>query len=176
VTIVIRPNEAGRQISSKSKSRARTKRSSGSGTGSGQGNGVGYGSGSGTGIGSGNVPPPPPLPRPPQPKPVVPNTPEQLRETQLKGKLHSWLYTILDRLAKGDAKPTPNEVMFVRDGKADVQIELSARSPAIIEKLKAAGFEIVAEKGKTIIAGRIALGKLAALADIEEVKLILPKI
>jgi len=162
----------------------------GSGGGYGSGNGVGSGSGMGSGSGRGTVsgsggmavvnspanvdsvtlsnsngrlPPPPP-------------TPEMLRKARLKEKLHSWLYAIVARLAKGDAKPTANEAMFVHDGKADIQIELTARSAAVIEKLRAAGFELVAEKGKTSVTGRIALDKLAALADIEEVKLILPKI
>ena len=134
---------------------------SGSGRGSGSGNGVGNGDGYAT-----------PLP----PKPALPATPEAIREARLKEKLHSWLYAIVARLAKVDAKPTQNEAMFVHDGKADIQIELSARSPEVIEKLKAAGFEVVSEKGKTIVTGRIALDKLASLAEIPEVQLILPKI
>ena len=99
-----------------------------------------------------------------------------IRETRLKEKLHSWVYAIVAHLAKGDAKPTPNEAMFVRDGKAEIQIELTVKSQQVIDKLKAAGFEVVSEKGKATVIGRIALDKLAALAEIEEVKLILPKI
>jgi hypothetical protein len=171
VTTVIRPDEAGRQISSKSKSPGRTKRSSGSGTGSGRGNGVGYGSGRGIGSGnaSGDVPPPP------QPGPAVTVTPEQIRETRLKEKLHSWLYPVVDRLARGDSKPTANEALFVRNGRAEIQIELTTKSLEVLEKLKAAGFELVSEKGKTGVVGRIAVEKLASLTEIAEVKLILPK-
>ena len=83
---------------------------------------------------------------------------------------------IVARLAKGSAKPASNEELFVHDGKADIRIELTARSAGVLEKLKAAGFELVSEKGKTTIVGRIALDKLAALAEIDEVKLILPEV
>jgi Ca-activated chloride channel family protein len=91
-------------------------------------------------------------------------------------KLHFWIYALVDRLAKGDIVPTPNESIFVHDGKADVRIELSLRSPAIMDQLKALGFEVIAYKGKTVVTGRIAIDKLAALAEIKEVKLVLPKI
>ena len=52
----------------------------------------------------------------------------------------------------------------------------SGASPGVLEKLKAAGFEVTREKGKTIVIGKIALDKLAALALIDEVKLVLPEI
>ncbi len=107
---------------------------------------------------------------------VGPLTPEEKRRAALADKLQFWLYAVVTRLEKGYTKPAPNETMFVRDGKADIRIELIDRSPEVLEKLKAAGFELTAEKGKAIVIGRIALDKLAALADIAEVKLILPMI
>jgi hypothetical protein len=134
----------------------------------GGGGGGGYGSGRGSGSGGDAKPTPE--------KKKKPRTPEEIKEARLKEKLHSWLYAVVARLAEGDAKPTPNELMFVHDGKAEIQIELTVRSAELIEKLKAAGFEVVSEKGKTIVFGRIAIEKLAALVEIEEVKLILPKI
>ena len=148
--------------------RSKPRKVKGNRAGSGSGSGVGYGSGNGTGPDAKDSPAPPPA------KPKSPPTAEMIRDTRLKEKLHSWLYAIVVRLAKGDAKPTPNEAMFVRDGKADIRIELTVRSTEVIEKLKAAGFEIVEEKGKASVIGRIALDKLAALVDIQEVKLILP--
>lgn len=107
---------------------------------------------------------------------VAPQSPEDKKRLQLTEKLHSWLYALVDRLNKGDTKPSTNEAMFVRDGKAEIEVELSTRSPEVIEKLKAAGLEVVAEIGKTAVTGRIALERLAALAEIDEVKLVLPKI
>jgi hypothetical protein len=95
-------------------------------------------------------------------------------------KMHAWIYEIVERLGKGETSPTANEPLFVHDGKADIQIELSIRSTEVLEKLRSAGFEInfeiTAGKGKSTVVGRIALDKLAALAEIDEVRLILPKI
>jgi hypothetical protein len=45
-----------------------------------------------------------------------------------------------------------------------------------MNKLRVACFEVVREKGKAMVIGRIALDKIAALADIAEVKLVLPYI
>jgi len=149
--------------------KARKRASSGSGSGSGQGSGVGYGSG-GSGVSYGVISASSSAAPPPKKADIL-----SPAEKRLRAKLHNWLYAIAARLAQGDAKPAANETLFVHDGRADIQIELTARSADVIEKLKAAGFELVSEKGKTTVIGRIALDKLAALAEIEEVKLVLPK-
>jgi len=95
-------------------------------------------------------------------------------------KMHAWIYEIVERLSKGEASPSKNESLFVHAGKADIQIELSIRSTEVLDKLRSAGFEInfeiTAGKGKTTVVGRAALDKLAALAEIDEVRFILPKI
>jgi len=116
-----------------------------------------------------------------QPEPVIymgdsniPPTPEMLRDQKLKEKLHSWVYALVNRLRLSNKDLTPNEATFVRDGTASIKIELSAKSPEVLAKLKAAGFEIAGEKGNTVT-GKIAVEKLAALAEIAEVKLILPR-
>jgi len=105
----------------------------------------------------------------------IPRTPVEKRSDAREAKLHHWLYSVVERLGKGETTPAPNESLFVHDGKADIKIELSSRSPELLEKLKAAGFEITADKGKTTLIGKIPLDKLAALTDIDEVRLILPK-
>ncbi len=69
----------------------------------------------------------------------------------------------------------PNEARFVRDGKADISVDLSSTSAETIQKIKAAGLEILSDKGRTV-SGRIAVENLAALAAIKEVMLISPKI
>ncbi len=149
-----------------SSSRGRGKGSGKSGKGSGSGSGYGSGNGNGDGYAA---PPPPPKIAPVQ-------TPEMVRDTARQVKLHAWLYAIVTRLVNGDTKPAANEAMFVHNGKADIQIELTAKSAAIMEKLKAAGFELTSDKGNAKVTGRIALDKLASLVDIAEVKLILPTI
>lgn len=106
---------------------------------------------------------------------TAPITPEDKRALLLSEKFHAWLVAVCERIIKNDATPTPRESQFVRDGKAEIKIELTSRSAEVIEKLKAAGFELVTEKGKTTVVGRIALDKLASLAEIDEVRLVLPK-
>jgi len=135
---------------------------------SGSGNGVGYGSGSGAGNGNGDGDGPA---APPPPKAL--KTKAELHDDMVKTKLHTWLYALVTRLDTGNVTVGENESRFVRDGKATLRLDVSALSDSVRKKLVAAGFEIVLEKGKRIT-GRIAVDKLAALADIDEVKLVLP--
>jgi hypothetical protein len=182
ITTIMRPDENGNfrvvsggggggggRTSSGSK-KNKSPSGKGQGSGSGVGGGSGQGSGSGSGMGSGGGAAPATVEKP------QPMTPEQVREAQLKEKLHAWLYAVVTRLAKGDAQPAANEALFVRDGKAEVRIVLTGPSAEVLERLKAAGFEIGSDNGKTEITGRISLRQLAALAEIDEVKLILPRI
>ncbi|MEJ7848168.1 MAG: TonB family protein [Pyrinomonadaceae bacterium] len=104
----------------------------------------------------------------------TPPTPEMMLEQKLKERLHSWLYSLVERLKNGESAVGPNEAKFVREGKAEIQLTVTARSPQLMEKLKNAGFEIASEKGSVLV-GRIAVDKIAALAEIGEVKLILPR-
>ncbi len=106
---------------------------------------------------------------------VLEPTPEMLREARLKEKLHSWLYAVVERLAKGDAKPTGNEAMFVRDGKASVRVVLKEKSPDALERLKALGFEVESAKDGINVFGRIAIEKLAELVEEDAVKFVLPR-
>ncbi|MGH9947515.1 MAG: hypothetical protein ACRD6X_09965 [Pyrinomonadaceae bacterium] len=103
-------------------------------------------------------------------------TPETLREQKLKAKLHSWLFALVKRIRMSTNDLTPKEAKFVRDGKAEIQIVLTAKSPETIEKLKVLGMEIDSSKDGINVIGRIAIDKLAALAELDSVKLILPRI
>ncbi|MEO8648706.1 MAG: VIT and VWA domain-containing protein [Acidobacteriota bacterium] len=142
-----------------------------SGSGSGQGFGVGRGSGSGNGSGSGKGDGPPP-PQAPDAKPL---TAEQVRENMLKQKLHRWIYSVIERRSKGQPADT-NELRFVREGRAMLQITLKSISPDVLEKLKAAGFELLGTRKDGMVTGTIAVEKLEKLAEIEEVMFVLPKI
>ena len=145
-----------------------------SGSGSGSGSGVGYGSGSGSGSGV-NYRVMAPLPTTTadvtaQAKAV---TPEMLGEQKRKDKLHAWLYAVVERLEK-KAEGGPNEARFVRDGKAQIKLTLAGKpSEAVLEKLRSAGFEFESEKGN-VLTGRVSIEKLAGLAELDEVKLIMP--
>ena len=74
------------------------------------------------------------------------------------------------------AAPAANEAYFVKDGKAELKVLLKAASPEVIEKLKALGFELAGDVKGNVVTGRIATEKLAALAEIDEVVLMLPRV
>ncbi|MFZ1701945.1 MAG: VIT domain-containing protein [Pyrinomonadaceae bacterium] len=107
---------------------------------------------------------------------VAPPTPEERQRMIVAEKLHAWLYAVVARLEKGNATASANELMFVANGKASVQIELTTRTVTVIDKLKGVGFEVASEKDKTWVVGKIGIDKLAALAAIDEVILVLPQI
>ena len=104
-----------------------------------------------------------------------PPTPEDKRLRAVADKLHFWLFDLMTRLQDPTAKTGENEAKFVHNGQADVQIQLSKSSPAIMSKLKALGFVVDSDEGLAVN-GRIPIGKLADLARIDEVSLILPRI
>jgi Ca-activated chloride channel family protein len=105
----------------------------------------------------------------------APLTPEMQRQRLIDEKFHLWLADFVARLDKNVSQSTANEAKFVREGKAQIQIWLTEKTPAALEKLKQLGFEIVAETdGK--ITGRIPPEKLAALAEIEQVQYVLPNL
>jgi hypothetical protein len=94
----------------------------------------------------------------------------------LAEKLHVWLFALAERLQKGETAPTQNEAKFVKNGKAEIQIRLSAKTPEAIEKLKTLGFEILSEKDEHSIIGKIGVDKIASLVEIAGVQYVLPKI
>ncbi len=64
----------------------------------------------------------------------------------------------------------------MRNGKAEVQVFLTDTSADTLAKLKLLGFEIVLQpKTAKIVIGRIAIEKLAALADLSFVKYVAPR-
>lgn len=104
-----------------------------------------------------------------------PPTPEDKRFAEVADKLHFWLFDLVARLQNPSAKPNENETKFVHDGKANVQVRLTKNSPDVLSKLRAAGFVVDSDKGLTVN-GRVPIGKLADLARIDEVSLVLPRI
>lgn len=104
-----------------------------------------------------------------------PPTEADLREVKLKTRLHTWLYVVVERVEK-KASPAPNESTFVRDGKASVELLFTTGvTPSVLEKLKALGFEVGKADGKSVV-GSIAVEKLRELADIDEVKYVMPRV
>jgi Ca-activated chloride channel family protein len=102
--------------------------------------------------------------------------PEVLKRQTLAEKFHVWVYALVERLRKGETAQTANEVKFVYSGKADVRIQFFNKTPEAVERLKQLGFEVLENKQSKIIVGRIAVEKIAAVAEIAEVQYVLPKI
>jgi len=100
------------------------------------------------------------------------NDKKDLRAAQ---KLHFWLYAVVRRLEVNNFTPSDNESKFVKDGKASIDIQIKAKNAKLTDALKAAGFELTSEKG-LVLTGQIPIENLAALAEIENVELVLPHI
>lgn len=106
---------------------------------------------------------------------VVTPSAEQLRELRRKRTMHTWLYALVERLEK-KTSPTPNESQFVREGKASVEITFSgAVSATLLDQLKAIGFEVGTSQGASTT-GTIPIEKLRELAEIGDVKYVMPRI
>jgi Ca-activated chloride channel homolog len=103
-------------------------------------------------------------------------TPEQQVEADrrqlLAGRLHFWVFAVVERVQKAGA-PAPNEEKFVTGGNANIKIVLSANTPGIPEKIRAAGFVGTMEKG--VLVGSVPVARFAELAAMPEVKFILPR-
>jgi TonB family protein len=98
------------------------------------------------------------------------------RRRMLAEKLHFWVFALVERLQKGESAITPNESKFVREGKAEIQIYLTAKSADAFNRLKSLGFEITEDKKAKIVVGKIAVEKLVSLAEIAEVQYVLPHV
>ena len=82
---------------------------------------------------------------------------------------------LVERLKDTSRKPAGEETRFVRDGKAEIQVWLADKSPETITQLKELGFEVLLDpKASKMIIGRLAIGKLAALAELKSVRYVAP--
>jgi Ca-activated chloride channel homolog len=141
---------------------------SGVGTGSGRGVGPGRGYNAGGGqprIGGGDA----------SGKPASELSPEDQKRQQLLAKMAPQIAAIVERLKNKNTKPTADEARFVRDGKAEIQIWLTDKSPEVIAQLKQLGFEVVLDpKTAKMVIGRVAIDKLAALIELKAVRYVSP--
>ena len=101
---------------------------------------------------------------------------EDLKQQQMLSKLHPSIAAVVERLKQKNAQPAADESKFVRDGKAEIQIWLADKSPALLAKLKQLGFEVVLDpKTARMVIGRVAIEKLASIAALSEVRYISPQ-
>ena len=102
------------------------------------------------------------------------STEAQLRQAKLDAKLHERIAVLLDKLRVGQTKF--DEFAFVRDGKADVFVQVETMTASALAELKANGLEIVTTNNQAkFVAGRLALDKIAALALLDNVRLVAPQ-
>ena len=149
------------------------------------GGGSAAGVGSGGGISAGAVPSPNARPSSatilaevdeaaPIKKPL---SPEEKKRAELVAKLHPSILAVVDRLKSKNPIPGPNEVNFVHNGKAEVQIWLTDKSAENLTKLQELGFEVVLDpKTAKLVIGRLPVEKLAALAELTFVRYAAPQV
>ncbi len=111
----------------------------------------------------------------PETSPQTPPTAEMLREQLIKDKLHSWVYALFDRTRKNVSEAAPNESAFVKDAQAHLEIVLTSRTQALLDQLAAIGFTIIKDDKAKTITGHIAIDKIGSLAELTEIKLVLPR-
>jgi Ca-activated chloride channel family protein len=155
----------------------------------GVGSGVGYGSGSGSGNGNGSAAAPPravsvgvisnsatvDVVSEPDGVPVKSKSISEMREAEIKERLHVWLYA-LARRSDVKASPVTEESRFVTAGKAKVKILFAKPpSPETLARLRKLGLDIESND-RTVVTGSIPIEKLTELALMGEVRLVLPKI
>jgi Ca-activated chloride channel family protein len=159
---------------------------SGTGTGTAKGRGVPAGGGGGgvmaARVRTGKTPPPKPSPSAmvmadaADDESIRVVSPEEKRREELRAKLHPSILAVIDRLKKKSAIPGADEVNFVRDGKAEIQVWLTDKSEETLAKLKELGFEVVLDPRSAKLAiGRLPIEKLEALAELKFVRYVAPQ-
>jgi Ca-activated chloride channel family protein len=91
-------------------------------------------------------------------------------------KYHSSVKTLVERLKNNPTKPSADEAQFIKDGKAEIIVRVKELKPETIAELKKLGFEVLTEvTSANAVVGRIAVEKIAALAEIDAVTFISPQ-
>jgi Ca-activated chloride channel homolog len=94
---------------------------------------------------------------------------------QLAARLHPSLFALVERLRKREA-PTAEESKLVREGRIELQVFLTEKSPAVLAQLKELGFELIADpRSAKLVIGRLPFEKLQALAELKAVRYVAPQ-
>lgn len=104
---------------------------------------------------------------------------EQLQNVQIEVKPNKYgaaVKALVERLKNNQSAVAPDEVKFVRDGKADLIVRVRELKPETVEALKKAGFEVLTEMSSArAVVGRIAIEKIRELALVDSVTFISPQ-
>ena len=95
---------------------------------------------------------------------------EKARDELLASKLSSDLLTLYQCSQKRATTAAGQACNMPKSGKVLVEVQLTAGSSAIVQKLTAAGLAIKSGNATTTVTGEIAISKLQALVEIAEVK------
>jgi Ca-activated chloride channel homolog len=102
---------------------------------------------------------------------------EEQKRARLQSHFHPSLLAVIDRLKNNRPIPGIDEIKFVHNGKAEIQIWLNEKSDDVLAKLKALGFEVVLDpKTARMVIGRLPIEKLAALAELKSVRYVAPQL
>ncbi len=116
---------------------------------------------------------------PPPPYSVATRTEllDQRPVEELRLKLHHTLFAVVAKLQRKETLSAADERGFIRNGKAEVQVWLTDKSPASLAKLKELGFEVVLDsKTSNLIIGRLPVEKIETLARLSFVKYVSPQV
>ncbi len=101
---------------------------------------------------------------------------EEQRLDDRRQKLHRAVFVVVERLRKREPLTAVDEAGFIRNGKAEVQVWVTEKSPEVLAKLKELGFEVLLDaKSAKLIIGRLSIDKLEALADLKFVRYVAPQ-
>jgi hypothetical protein len=102
-------------------------------------------------------------------------SPEEVKRQRLIARLHPSILAVVDRL-RSKSLPSSEEARFVRDGKAELQVWLTDKTPEALAQLKQLGFEVILDpKTSKMVIGRLAIEKLKSLAELDFVRYVTPQ-
>ena len=102
---------------------------------------------------------------------------DKKEDYDLRQKLHRSLLAVVEKAQRNETLSAADERGFIRNGKAEVQVWLTDKSPASLAKLKELGFEVVLDtKSSNLIIGRLPVEKIETLARLSFVKYVSPQV
>jgi TonB family protein len=107
---------------------------------------------------------------------AAPSDPAEQKRQEFLKRLHPQVAALVERLRDGKETPGEAEAKFVREGRAELRIWLTEKSPAVLAQLKELGFELILDaQSSNLVIGRLPVEKIAALADIQAVRFVAPQ-
>jgi Ca-activated chloride channel family protein len=103
-------------------------------------------------------------------------SPEDQKRREILNKLHPAIYALIEKVKAKQIQATQNEIKFVINGKAEIQVWLKDKTPEAIEEIKQLGFEIILDpQFSKMVIGRVAIEKLKAISELKSVRYIAPQ-